>query len=104
MIPVVTAEAWTAIAGMFGAVSAVLVALIRQHQSLIRTQKDSRDENTAQHMQSYGLLQSIDNRTILMHEKLDDHGHKLDEHGFRIDALEQRVLAHLLESVSDLEK
>jgi len=63
----VTPEAWTALGGIAAAMSAVLVALMRQLRS----------ENTAQHQASYGLLQSMDTRLGVIDEKLDAHGERL---------------------------
>jgi hypothetical protein len=69
----VTPEAWTAVGVIATAVSAVLVALIRQ----ARSTRELRAENTSQHAASYGLLQSIDARTMAIDEKLDQHGERL---------------------------
>lgn len=60
-------EAWGAIGAIAAAISAVLVALMRQ----------LRAENTQQHQASYGLLQSMDTRLGTIDEKIDAHGERL---------------------------
>lgn len=68
-----TPEAWAAVGVIATALAPVLVALIRSH----RATEALRKENTAQHGQSYSLLQSMDGRLHTIDEKLDSHGERL---------------------------
>lgn len=65
-----TPEAWTALGVIVTALSGAVVAVIKQQRTL-------RSENTTQHAQSYGLLQSMDTRLGTIDEKLDQHGERL---------------------------
>jgi len=56
-----------------GAAVAVVVALITAGIPAWIGLKRLRSENTAQHAQSYGLLQRLDERTERIDQRIDDH-------------------------------
>lgn len=56
-----------------GAAVAVVVALITAGIPAWLGFKRLRSENTAQHTQSYGLLQRLDERTERIDQRIDDH-------------------------------
>lgn len=63
---------------LIGAFVAIAVVLLEQRHA--RRMKSLESKNDDQHAKGYGLLQSIDTRTMSMDEKLDDHSAWIARH------------------------